>query len=687
MINPFLDPTFAPDWQKMTAGYIEPAIVQSIDEAKESIEKIKKQETEIATYQSTFVALDEATESLYRAWGRVNHLDSVSNNEEQRAALNKMLPIVTEFSASIPLDGALWSILKAVKDSPETSQLEPVFQRHIEETCASFINAGADLPAEKKDRFADLQADLSQKTQKFSENVLDSTNDWELILEDQSRLAGLPDSALDAAKADALANQNGTEEKPKYRFTLQMPSLMPVMQYAEDESLRKELWEASRSIGWKEKFDNSELVREIIQLRQEKAEILGYESFADWTTSRRMAKSGQIALSFVEDLHQKIKAPFDEECLSLQEYKAEKTGEEVSPLEPWETGFWAEKRRKEEFDFDSEELRPYFPLDQVMEGMFTLSSRLFNITIEETGGNPSWNKEVTFYKIIDRNSGDHLGSFYADWHPRETKRGGAWMNCLETGLPPINGKQREPHLGLICGNMTKPVGDTPALMTHYEVQTIFHEFGHLIHQLLSEVAVKSLSGTNVAWDYVELPSQLMENFCWARESLDFFARHFETGEPIPEELFEKMIAAKNYMSASGFMRQLQFGKLDLELHHNQHDLSQKWEEIDRSLLEGYQTPLATQPASMVRRFSHLFSSSTGYAAGYYSYKWAEVLDADAFTRFESEGLLNPEVGMQLRNTILSKGNSEPPEKLFKDFMGRPPSQDALLKREGLYQTN
>lgn len=681
MINPFLDPTFAPDWQKMTAEHIEPAITQSIEEAKNSLEEIKNQAPEVATYKSAFQALDDATEALYRAWGRVNHLDSVSNNDDQREALNKMLPIVTEFSSGIPLDGDLWNILKAVKESDET--LSPVFQRHIEETCASFINAGADLPVDKKERFAELQAELSQKTQKFSENVLDSTNDWELILEDDSRLAGLPASALDASKADALANDHGTEEAPQYRFTLQMPSLLPVMQYAEDDSLRKELWEASRTIGWKEKFDNSDLVREIIALRQEKADLLGYESFADWTTSRRMAKSGDTALGFIEDLHKQIKTHFDEECEDLQKYKAEKTGGEVAPLEPWESSYWAEKRRKEQYDFDSEELRPYFPLDAVMSGMFELSSRLFNITITEEDSLPCWHEEVTFYKITDSASGDHLGSFYADWHPRESKRGGAWMNSFETGLPAMDGEARQPHLGLICGNMTKPVGDTPALMTHYEVQTIFHEFGHLIHQLLSEVEVKALSGTSVAWDYVELPSQLMENFCWARESLDFFARHHETKEPIPEELFQKMISAKNYMSASGFMRQLQFSKLDLELHHKDHDLSAEWEELDKEILAEYQAPLATPSGSMVRRFSHLFSSSTGYAAGYYSYKWAEVLDADAFTRFEKEGILNPEVGMDLRRTILSQGNAQPPEKLFQDFMGREPSQEALLIREGL----
>lgn len=685
-MNPFLDTTFPPNWERMTAEHIEPAINEAIKAAKEALTVIKSQDLSALTYESTFHALEESTDSLYRAWGRINHLDSVLNSETQREALNKMLPAVTEFSSGIPLDSELWSILKTFQNSSTIKTLSAVKQRHIDETCASFINAGADLPNDKKERYATIQAELSQKTQKFSENVLDSTNDWELVITNKSRLIGLPDSALEASRQDALAKGYGTEEAPKYRFTLQLPSYLPVMQYTEDDSLRKELWEGSKTVGAKDGYDNSDLIREIITLRQEKSQILGYDSFADWTTNRRMAKNGTTALTFVEDLHAKIKAPFDQECVELQTYKATKANGSVAPLEPWETTYWAEMRRKEEYDFDEEELRPYFPLDKVMSGMFDLASRLFKVTITEVPEISTWHEEVKFYELRDSITEELLGSFYADWHPRESKRGGAWMNCLETGLPAISGKDREPHLGLICGNMTKPVGDTPALMTHNEVLTIFHEFGHLIHQLFSDVEVKALSGTNVAWDFVELPSQLLENFCWNRESLDFFARHHETGAPIPEELFNKMIAARNFMSASGFMRQLAFGKLDLELHHNSTlELDKEWEAVDKEIISDYLVPLATPSASIVRRFSHLFSSATGYSAGYYSYKWAEVLDADAFTKFEDEGVLNPETGLKYRKTILSKGNSEDPAVLYKNFMGRAPSQEALLKREGLLQ--
>ena len=663
---------------------LEPAITEAIESAEDAIQVIIDQTPSALTYESTFQALEDTTEDLYRAWGRVNHLDSVANSDEQREVLNKMLPVVTEFTSKIPLNGELWSVLKAYKKISGEHGLSKTKLRHIEETCESFINAGADLPAEQKERFAELQSDLSLKTQKFSENVLDSTNDWELIETNNSRLSGLPEGAIKAASADALAKGHGSEEKPHYRFTQQFPSMYPVMQFADDESLRKDIWLGSQTVGKKESFYNGDLVREIIALRQEKADLLGFASFADWTTNRRMAKSGDKALEFTDDLFTKVKSSFDAECEELQIYKAEKSGTKAGPLQPWETAYWAEKRRKELYDFDEEELRPYFPIDKVMDGMFSLSTKLFGIDIIETEGAPAWHDDVKYYEIKDSSSGDLLGSFYADWHPREEKRGGAWMNCFEVGAPPSADSPREPHLGLICGNMTKPVGDKPALLTHREVETVFHEFGHLIHQLLSDVEVKALAGTSVAWDFVELPSQLMENFCWARESLDFFARHYKSGEPIPEELYQKMLAARNFMSASGFMRQLSFGKLDLELHNDRSlDLSGNWEAISKTLTEGYRAPLATEPNSMIYRFSHLFSGATGYAAGYYSYKWAEVLDADAFTKFEEEGILNPEVGMKYRETILSKGNSAEPDQLFRDFMGRDPELDPLLKRSGI----
>lgn len=680
--HPFLAPDFEIKWSQLTPDRIEADVAAALEISKQNIEAIKKNPAAEANFAKTFGALEAATEPLDRAWGRVNHLDSVANSDGLRAALNKMLPAVSAFSSAIALDDELWAVLKNFAESPQAQKLSPIQKRFLEETCADFISAGADLPTEKKERMAKINAELAQLTQKFGENVLDSTNAWELFVSDESRLAGLPQSAKDAAAEDATAKGH----EGKWRFTLQFPSMYPVMQHADDESLRREVWEASGKVGHGSQYDNTKLIWDIIRLRNEKAQLLGHQNFPDHILERRMAKNGNAALSFTSDLHQKIKARFLEEAQQLAEYKAQKTGEAVGLLQPWETAYWAEKQRKELYDLDDEELRPYFPVDQVMDGLFALTSQIFGIKIipAEKGAVETWHPEVKFYQLQDSESGEHLGSFYADWHPRESKRGGAWFNYLETGMPPHEGRAREPHLGLICGNMTKPTATKPALLTHSEVETIFHEFGHLLHHLLSDVPLKSLAGVNVPWDFVELPSQIMENFCWDRQSLDLFARHYETGEVIPEELFQKMIAARNFLSASTFMRQLALGKLDLELHSQaNHYLDRDLDEVDREILADYKTPLATESPSMARRFSHLFSHPVGYASGYYSYKWAEVLDADAFTRFQKEGLLKPETGRAFRKEILARGNSRPVDESYRAFMGRDPQLTALLERSGL----
>jgi oligopeptidase A len=404
------------------------------------------------------------------------------------------------------------------------------------------------------------------------------------------------------------------------------------------------------------------------------------------TLERRMAKSGQRALDFMSDIQGRAATAFARETRELEEFKSQQTGRPVARLAPWEVMFWAEKLRKSRYDFDEEALRPFLPMNNVVAGLFELVRRVFGLRVVERarGDVETWHPEVTFYDLFDARN-RHLGAFYADWHPRESKRGGAWMNYLLTGGPQADGK-RAPHLGLICGNMTPPAASgQPALLTHREVETIFHEFGHLLHHLLGEVEIKSLNGVNVAWDFVELPSQIMENWTWERESLDLFARHFETGATIPESIYSRMIAAKNFRSAAATMRQVAFAKMDLALHMRAADFANEpdVEPKVRALVADCLVPTEPPSPTIVKRFTHIFSDPVGYAAGYYSYKWAEVLDADAFTRFKREGIFNPTVGAAFVEQILSRGNSADPAELYRAFMGRDPDLNALLQRSGL----
>ena len=700
--HPFLNAPFHIPWSQLTPDRVVPDITLALEQARAGIDTLCRTDRGRLTFETTLEAFEEALRPLNEAWGLVSHLDSVCNSPELREAHNAMLPAVSEFYAGLYLNESLWDMFRTFAGTPEADRLVGVQRRFLEETMADFRQSGADLPAEARRRLEALEAELAQTTQKFSENVLDSTNAWELAVDDPDKLAGLPETARAAALADARSRDLGSDERPVWRFTLKAPSMMPVLEHLDDESIRRQVWEASAGVGRKDPWDNTDIIRRILALRHEKARLMGKASFADLVLERRMARSGDRALAFITDLHDRIATPFNRQCRELQEFKAEATHAPAGPLEPWETAYWAEKRRRALYDFDEEELRPWFPLNGVLDGMFRLSERLFGIEIREVPsvfvppgglrpeGTPEdavevWHPEVKHYQV--RNGrGVHLGSFYADWHPRDSKRGGAWMNYLKTGCPPVGERDREPHLGLICGNMSPSVNGQPALLLHHEVETVFHEFGHLLHHLLGQVEIRSLNGVNVAWDFVELPSQLMENFCWERESLDFFARHHETGEPIPPRLFKKMQAARNYLSAVGFMRQLAFARMDLGLHMHAAEALAGGADLDAAvdeMLKGYLMPLRTQPPTMARRFTHLFASPVGYAAGYYSYKWAEVLDADCFSRFQRDGVLDPRTGQAFRDCILSKGNSEPPEKLFRDFMGRDPQLDPLLVRAGL----
>lgn len=698
--HPFLESDFHIRWSRLTPDRVVPDITLALEHAGTAIETLCGLSGDNLTFTKVMLGYEDALRELNFAWGKVCHLDSVSNGPELRGPYNEMLPKVSAFFTALTLNPKLWAVIKAYAATAEAKALTGAKKRFLEETVAEFVENGADLPDEKKKRLEAVNARLAEITQKFAENVLDSTNAWEKIVTDSAELAGLPESAKAAALQNAKGKGLATDDKPAWRFTLHAPSMLPVMKFADNEALRKAVRDGNATIGRDGVHDNAGLIREIVTLRDEKAALLGKATFADYTTARRMAKSGGAARGFIENLHAKTKSAFDRENAELEAFKAAKTGAGAGPLKPWEIAYWAEKQRREKYDFDTESLRPYLSVTGVEDGMYRIAEILFGVSVKgrdtifdgktiptdakqrvDKAPVEVWHPEVRFFELYD--GAKHLGSFYTDWFPRESKRGGAWMNFFVTGGPRANGAFA-PHLGLMVGNFTPPVAGEPALLTHDEVTTVFHEFGHLLHHLVGTSEIESLAGTRVAWDFVELPSQILENWCWHKESLDLFARHHVTGEPLPEELLGKLVAAGNYRAAVAMMNQLANGKLDIDLHTeaektSARDLDEYWNKD----IAAYQIPTTEPGTTIARRFLHIFSDPTGYAAGYYSYKWAEVLDADAFTRFEKEGILNPVTGREFRERLLSKGNTEPAEKLFRDFMGRDPDPVALLRRDGL----
>jgi oligopeptidase A len=530
-------------------------------------------------------------------------------------------------------------------------------------------------PAGKK-RLEEIDVELAQLTTKFAENVLDATNAFDLLITNEADLAGLPPIAIAAARESAV--RKGMEG---WRFTLQAPDYLAVMTYLDDAAIRQRLYEAYNLRATSGERDNRPLLARILELRRQKAQLLGFRDFADFVLDDRMAHSGARALEFLEDLKAKTERRFREENDALMFFRRQLEGDAARELKTWDVLYYAEKQRAALYAFDEEALRPYFPLERVVAGMFDLVQRLYGIRVTEQPGVPAWDAQVRYYNINDEND-CFLGCFYADWYPRENKRGGAWMDGLITGGPALDGFR--PHLGLICGNLTPPIGGKPALLTHREVETIFHEFGHLLHLLLSRVEIRTLAGTNVAWDFVELPSQIMENWCWERESLDLFARHWETGQPIPEDLFEKMKRARTFRAANAQMRQLGFGFVDLLLHTRYApDCDGNPVQYTRRILHEFSPAELPRDYAMIAAFTHLFASPVGYGAGYYSYKWAEVLDADAFTRFRAHGIFSRQIGAEFREVILARGDSEDPAELYRQFMGREPDPAALLQRSGL----
>ena len=670
--NPLLNVGFRIPFDQIRPEHAGSAVDELLAAARERAEALSRSGER--NFEGFMADLDTLTEQLGTVQTIVHHLNSVVSSDEWKAAIEAIIPRTSQFYTELGLHPGLWAALKAFGETDAARALDPVRARHLKLTTDEFRRGGADLPEDKKARLMEVNTRLAQATNQFSKNVLDATAAYELYVP-EGRLKGLPQRVQEATRQDAQS-----KGKEGHRLTLHAPTLQPVLTYADDRELRRELWEASGQLGQQEGRDNRPLIREILKLRRERAQILGFRNFADLVLQERMAGNGENALAFERDLEAKTRPAFERENAELEAYYREKAGPDAPALAPWDLAYWAEKQRQEKYDFDEEALRPYFALDGVLAGLFEICRRVFGITVTEAQA-PGWHPEVKFYDIHDE-AGQHVASFYTDWFPRDTKRGGAWMNAFITGGPKEGGV--DPHLGLMCGNMTPPSKDTPALLSVREVETVFHEFGHLLHHAMSRVPVKSLSGTNVPWDFVELPSQIMENWVMEREALDLFARHYQTGERLPEDLFQKLVAAQNYRAANAAMRQYSFGLTDLTLHV---ELDPSGEQdpiaVSREVMGRFYPTELPENYAQIASFNHLFSDPVGYGAGYYSYKWAEVLDADAFSRFAKEGIFNRETGRAYVDTILSRGNSDDPAQLYRDFMGRDPDAGALLKRSGL----
>ena len=693
--HPFFEPTLYPAWSRMTPQQALTDIRAAMRLARERKDAICRVAPEEATWENVFGAFENMDRELDRADTLMHHLSSVMDSPELRAAQEELIPELSAFSSSITADEKLWSVIKAAAAAPWVKQLSPAKQRFVRQLVDSFRDSGADLSPEQKARLAEINKEISTLTHQFSKNVLDATNAWQWVVEDPAQLSGMSKDWLDRAAHDALKKGLGTPEKPVWLITLGDPSAREVIYHCSVEATRKKCWEAINSVGSLAPHDNAPIVARVIELRQELAHLLGFDTFADLKLARRMAGSGKRAMDFVDEMMQKVKPAYDSEVKQLMDFIAKERGVVSNELNPWDTGYYLRKLSKERFSFDPETLRPYQEYSRVLRGMFAIFQHLYDIRISELSaacpapGTPLphgavevWHPQVRVFAVHDNKSGAHLGSFYLDLFPRETKRAGAWVLPLDYGDPARDGRPHKPHLGALCGNLSPATAEKPALFSHYDVETLFHEFGHMMHTILGDTELRSHSGSGVAWDFVELPSQMNEDWTWHPLGIATYAVHYKTGEPLPAAEVQKLVQSRFFFPAQEDMGQLRIAKLDMEIHVN-YDSKFRGKSLDdasNELLAPWKAPSSVNAPSLMRHLTHCISG--GYAAGYYSYKWAEVLAADVFTRFEKEGVLNPSVGEAYRRTILSQGDSRPAADLYRDFMGRDPNPDALLQKHG-----
>lgn len=677
MDNPLLDFSGLPQFSLIKPEHVEPAIDQLLATNREKLNAILSQ-PETFNWNNLIVPLDEMEDKLQRAWSPVRHLNSVVNTAEMREAYNACLPKLSAYHTELGQNKALFNAYTSIRETDEYTSLDSAQQKCIDDSLKGFQLSGIDLPSDKKERFKEVQQELSRLHSLYEENVLDATNAWFKEFDDVNALAGLPESALEMAKESARQRElNG------WVITLEFPSYYSVVTYAEDRSLREEIYRAYVTRASDQgpnagEWDNSEIMLQILELRHEGALLLGFESYSDKSLFTKMAESPDHVLEFLKDLAGRSKPQAEREMSELRKFAEEELN--LNDLQPWDLAYASEKLRQQAFQLSQEDLKPYFPVNNVIHGLFDLVNRLFGISIQERQDVDTWHPDVRFFDIKDA-TGSLRGQFYFDLYARQHKRSGAWMDeCINRMH---HGDLLQTPVAYLTCNSTPPAGGKPALFTHDEVTTLFHEFGHGLQHMLTTIDYPEVSGINgVEWDAVELPSQFMENWCWEKEALDLFARHFETGDPMPDELFERMNATRHFQAAMQMLRQIEFAMFDMRMHRH-HDLVMK-EGIQQLLDEVREEVSILIPPDWNRfqhGFSHIFAG--GYAAGYYSYKWAEVLSADAFSRFEEEGLFNEQVGKDFLHTVLELGGSRKAMDVYKEFRGREPNIDALLRHNGL----
>ncbi|KFI23906.1 oligopeptidase A [Nitrosococcus oceani] len=677
MSNPLLEFAGLPPFSKIQPAHVEPAIDCLLAEGRALIEQLLTRHT-VYTWDNLAQPLEDLREHLDRVWSPVSHMNAVVNSDGLRRAYNACLPKLSEFATELGQNENLYRAFQSIAEGDEYPSLNVPQKKIIVNALRDFRLSGVTLPSEKKARFKAIQQQLASLNAKFEENLLDSTQAWRKHLADETILAGLPEGAR--AQARQAAEQAGLEG---WLLTLEAPSYVAVTTYADDRELREEIYTAFVTRGSDQgphggRWDNTQVMEEILALRHEAAQLLGFANHAECSLATKMAGNPQQVLDFLNDLAVRSKGVAEQDLAEVRSFAQAHYG--IEDLQAWDVAYYGEKLRQHKYAISQEELKPYFPVWRVLEGLFTIVNRLYGLEIQERKDVDTWHPQVRFFDIFD-DSGELRGQFYLDLYARSNKRGGAWMaDCLSRKR---QGSQLQIPVAYLTCNLTPPVDDKPALFTHNEVITLFHEFGHGLHHLLTKIDYPSVAGiSGVFWDAVELPSQFMENWCWQQEALALIACHFETHEPLPEKLFERMLAAKNFLSGMMIVRQLEFALFDFRLHL-EYDPA-KGARVDELLQEAREQVAVVKPPSFNRfahSFSHIFAG--GYAAGYYSYKWAEVLSADAFSRFEEEGIFDRQAGRAFMSSILEQGGSRDPLELFIEFRGREPVIDALLRHSGI----